>query len=172
MLPPRYIVMEADTEAPSCPVRPGRLNLGVPRRDPFVRRAALRSELSAESIDAWPHTCTDCRDPLAWRTADLSHGVPLCRSCATTRRTDPPARDRTELAARLTNLQRDIRQNVLTAQALLEGTKFERESRIWGNQVLRALDAQGIDVPAITMSRTIARLREPFLDRGRPRLPE
>jgi hypothetical protein len=154
-----------EAEAPSYP-RPGRLNIGVSRRDLSVRRAALRSELSAESIDAWPHTCTDCHDPLAWRSADLSHGVPLCRPCAKQRRTGPPTHDPAELAARLTTLQHDIRQNVLTAQALLEDTKFQRESRIWGNQVLRALDAQGIDIPAITMSRTIARLREPFLDHG------
>lgn len=155
--------MEAEAP-PSYPARPGRLPIGVSRRDLSARRTALRSELTADVINAWPHTCTDCHDQLAWQSADLTHGVPLCRPCAKQRRTDPPAHDRTELAARLTTLEHDIRQCVLTAQALLEDSKFQRESRVWGNQILRALDVQGIDIPAITMSRTIARLREPFLD--------
>jgi isochorismate synthase EntC len=68
-----------------------------------------------------------------------------------------------ELAERLTRIQGRIREDARTAQALLEGTKFEREARIWVNQILRALEATGIDSPAISMNRTIARLREPFL---------
>jgi hypothetical protein len=156
--------MEVDT--PPCPVRPGRLSRVVPRRDNLVRRLALRSELSAESAESWPHSCADCRDPLAWNQVDRSFGVPLCRACAKQRRTAPPVQDALELASRLTDLQTSIRQDVLTALALLEGTKFERESRVWGNQVLRALDPSGIGLPAITMSRTIARVQAPIIHSG------
>jgi hypothetical protein len=71
-----------------------------------------------------------------------------------------------DLASRLTDLEAGIRENVVTAMALLEGTKFQPESRVWGRQVLRALDASGIETPAITMSRTIARVREPIIHSG------
>ncbi len=140
----------------------------VPRREP-AEQYLPRGRISSENIGTWPHVCTDCRDPLAWGAADCSHGVPLCAACAKQRRIGPPVRDRMELAARLDSLRMAIAQDILTAQALLEGTAYEAEARSWGGLITGALEARGLPgTPALTMSRTIARLREPYLGGGGP----
>jgi len=136
----------------------------APRREPADRYLA-RGRSSASS---WDHACTDCRDPLAWGTADHSHGVPLCLACARRRRTDPPPRDCIELAHRLDTIRRVIKDEVTTAMALLEGTPQEDDAKGWGPLILAALDSPGLGDGAVprTMSATIAAVRRPIIHSG------
>lgn len=97
--------------------------------------------------------------PREWGQTDLSFGVGLCKGCARKRRVSPPVRNDNDLAARLTMIEINIKNEVRTAQALLKGTEYEEESRDWGRHILAALEAPFHGGPARTMVTTIASIR-------------
>lgn len=158
--------MDADVTAPNPITISFRARQIVQRREPAVRFSP-RSRLSSEYSGSYPSPCRDCGTPTAWSAADLTHVVYLCLACARSRRIDPAPTNRLELAARLDWHRIEMLDQLRTVMALLEGTEFEQESRIWANLITCAIDAPGLGgVPAHTMSSTIARIREPFIHGG------
>jgi hypothetical protein len=144
-----------------------RVTASSPRRLPgeHIPLRPARSYGKNTPFRSW--VCTDCHDILSWARTDHSHGVPLCSSCARNRRVNPPPSDNFELAARLTLVQTVMKEQLLTAYALLEGTPFEPDLHEWGGLISSALDAApGTPASVQCMSATIARIREPFIHGG------
>lgn len=143
-----------------------RARQNVQRRAP-AERYSPRSRLSSELNQSQLNSCRDCGSPTAWAAADLTHGIYLCRACARNRRIDPAPTNRFELAARLDWHCIEMLDQLRTVMALLEGTEFESDARIWANLITSAIDAPGLGgVSAHTMSSTIARIREPYIHSG------
>lgn len=75
-------------------------------------------------------------------------------------------RNDVDLASRLTVIEVNMKNEVRTALALLEGTEYEDESKEWGARILSALETPWNGGSGQTMNATIASLRRRFFKVG------
>lgn len=131
-------------------------------QDLFLYRHRASSQNLFSGTSSSHRRCADCGMPLEWAEADLTFGVELCKPCARTRRVSPPVRNVIDLANRLMMIEINMKNEVRTALALLEGTEYEEESKEWAASIMAALEAPRPGGPASTIVSMIAQIRKKF----------